>query len=167
MSTAEPVLTPYELIEQVRREHNGVFRVDLYFSHDGDNVCKFSDYDRQLALGESSTSMTQAIARCYDHWLGTRNAPAGPTPEETLASQSSLPLDSNHITIPRPPPSNTQRVDYAFHLIQGCNTVSTLSLDEMQAIVNRALAKEFDDDIEQRIHVDRGSSRGQPIPPEH
>jgi hypothetical protein len=39
------------------------------------------------------------------------------------------------------------RIDYAFELIAKANTVTTCSLGEMQAIIMRALAGEFDSDI--------------------
>lgn len=37
------------------------------------------------------------------------------------------------------------RIRTAFDMIQKANTVSILSLDEMEAVVNRALYGEFDD----------------------
>lgn len=56
------------LIEKIRSEQNGVMRVDLYFGHDGDNVCQFSDYDKVLATGNSGLFMQQAVERCYAEW---------------------------------------------------------------------------------------------------
>ena len=44
-------------------------------------------------------------------------------------------------------PTTSQRVDCAFDYIGRANTVSICSLDEMEAIVNRALSGEFDGDI--------------------
>jgi hypothetical protein len=57
-----------ETIERIRREHNGVMRVDLYFGHDGDNVCRFSSYEKEIAKGESGRSMQEAVARCISAW---------------------------------------------------------------------------------------------------
>lgn len=45
--------------------------------------------------------------------------------------------------VPRP----EQRVSYAFDLIAGANTVTILSLGEMEVTVVRALSGEFDEDI--------------------
>lgn len=62
-------MTPWpEIVETVRKEHNGVFRVDLCFGHDGDNICRFSDYDKAIAKGESGSSMQEAVERCYANW---------------------------------------------------------------------------------------------------
>jgi hypothetical protein len=57
-----------ETVEHIRREHNGVMRIDLYFGHDGDNVCRFSSYDKELAKGESGHSMQEAVERCVSAW---------------------------------------------------------------------------------------------------
>lgn len=62
-------MTPWnELVEEVRREHNGVFGVRLFFGHDGHNVCRFDTYDETLAEGESGRSMQEAVERCIDAW---------------------------------------------------------------------------------------------------
>jgi hypothetical protein len=92
--------------------------------------------------------MAEAITHCRDNWLATRHLPASHTPAENLEEQSSTAQGGIDISVPRPAPSNRQRVAYAFHLIRSRNTVSTLSLDEMEDIVNRALDKEFDDGIQ-------------------
>lgn len=42
---------------------------------------------------------------------------------------------------------NKARIDYAFVLIAGANSVTLLSLEEMKDIVCRALGGEFDKDI--------------------
>lgn len=39
------------------------------------------------------------------------------------------------------------RIDYAFELIRKANTITTLSLDEMQRLCERALEGDFDEDI--------------------
>jgi hypothetical protein len=62
------------LIEKIRTEHNGVFAVNLFFGHDGHNVCWFKDYDRQLAKGESGRSMQEAVERCIAEWQLERQA---------------------------------------------------------------------------------------------
>jgi hypothetical protein len=41
------------------------------------------------------------------------------------------------------------RIDLAFTLIQKCNTVTILSLGEMESIVIRAIEGEFDEDLVQ------------------
>lgn len=63
-----------ELVEEVRREHNGVMGVRLFFGHDGHNVCKFEDYDRTIAEGESGRTMDEAVSRCIQSWELERKA---------------------------------------------------------------------------------------------
>lgn len=57
-----------ELVEQIRTEHNGVFSVELFLGHDGHNVCRFRDYYKTLADGESGRSMQEAVERCIAAW---------------------------------------------------------------------------------------------------
>lgn len=42
---------------------------------------------------------------------------------------------------------NKSRIDYAFVLIAGANTVTTLSLEEMKDVICRALGGEFDSEV--------------------
>lgn len=56
------------IVERIRREHNGVFSVELFFGHDGNNVCSFHDYERERARGESGESMQEAVDRCLRDW---------------------------------------------------------------------------------------------------
>lgn len=64
----------YELIEEVRTEHNGIFGVQLFFGHDGNNVCRFSDYYLEKASGESGRSMQEAVERCINIWHSPASA---------------------------------------------------------------------------------------------
>lgn len=59
-----------EIVEFVRTQDNGVMAVDLYFGHDGDNVCTFNPYkpDPPLATGCSGRSMQEAVECCYYDW---------------------------------------------------------------------------------------------------
>ena len=57
-----------ERVEKVRTEHNGVMSVELFFGHDGHNVCRFKSYDGLLGEGESGRSMQEAVDRCYEAW---------------------------------------------------------------------------------------------------
>jgi hypothetical protein len=68
MTRAQDARQWHELVEEVRREHNGVFVIDLFFGHDGHNVCRFKDYDKTIAEGESGRSMQEAVRRCYGAW---------------------------------------------------------------------------------------------------
>lgn len=65
--------TPYELVERVRKEHNGVFSVELHFGHDGNNVCRYRNYEQgakgDIAEGCSGRSMEEAIQVCHQTWL--------------------------------------------------------------------------------------------------
>ena len=60
----------YDTVEQIRCKHNGVMSVELFFGHDGHNVCRFSPYspDPPLAEGESGRSMQEAVDRCVSAW---------------------------------------------------------------------------------------------------
>jgi hypothetical protein len=74
------------IIERVRAAHNGVFVVELYLGHDGDNVCKFCAYknhdghDNVIARGESGRSLQEAVERCCLDW-GEQGAELVSTPE--------------------------------------------------------------------------------------
>ena len=59
-----------EIVEFVRENHNGVMSVELFFGHDGHNVCRFCPYrpDAVLASGDSGRSMQEAVERCYYEW---------------------------------------------------------------------------------------------------
>lgn len=57
------------LVEEVRLQHNGVMSVELFFGHDGHNVCRFRNYEKQLAEGDSGVSMQIAVERCIAEWL--------------------------------------------------------------------------------------------------
>jgi hypothetical protein len=57
------------LVEEIRTQHNGVMSVELYFGHDGHHVCKFRNYEKQLAEGDSGVSMQLAVERCIAEWL--------------------------------------------------------------------------------------------------
>ena len=57
-----------ERIERVRKEHNGIFGVQLFMGHDGHNVCRFTDYEKLIAEGQSGVSMQQAVERCLNAW---------------------------------------------------------------------------------------------------
>ena len=54
------------LVEQIRREHNGVFAVRLFFGHHGHTVCAFDSYEKELYRGESGRSMQEAVERCME-----------------------------------------------------------------------------------------------------
>jgi hypothetical protein len=58
----------WESVERIRKEHNGVFSVDLFLGHDGHNVCRFRDYTHIIAEGQSGRGMQQAVDRCIDEW---------------------------------------------------------------------------------------------------
>jgi hypothetical protein len=58
----------WEQVEQIRKEHNGIFGVRLFLGHDGHNVCRFDTYDETLAEGESGRSMQEAVDRCIAAW---------------------------------------------------------------------------------------------------
>jgi len=55
-------------IERIRQDDNGVFGIRLFFGHDGHNVCRFEDYGRTIAGGESGRSMQEAVDRCIADW---------------------------------------------------------------------------------------------------
>lgn len=57
-----------EAVEKIRRDHNGVFSVELFFGHDGHNACSFWNYETELAKGESGRSMEEAVGRCLKAW---------------------------------------------------------------------------------------------------
>lgn len=57
-----------EIVEKVRTDHNGVMSVELFFGHDGHNVCRFKSYDELLGEGDSGRSIQEAVERCYEDW---------------------------------------------------------------------------------------------------
>ncbi len=57
-----------EIADKIRRQHNGIFRVDIYLGHDGDNVVTFGSYENNIGKGESGTSLLEAVERAWADW---------------------------------------------------------------------------------------------------
>jgi hypothetical protein len=59
----------WEIVEEIRTQHNGIMSVTTFMGHDGHNVCRFHDYQSIPASGESGRSMQEAVERCVENWL--------------------------------------------------------------------------------------------------
>jgi hypothetical protein len=85
-----------ETVEQINREHNGVFSVELFYGHDGHHSCVFKSYTETLAKGESGRSMQDAVDRCVEAWkLETSARWAAKNPEDLKIARSDDP-DGDH-----------------------------------------------------------------------
>lgn len=87
-------------IEDFRKQHNGVFGIELFFGHDGHNVCRFKSYYHLLAEGESGRSMQEAVERCvqaFEKWRESMNKTVN---VEELSKQRMVPGEFR----PIPPP---------------------------------------------------------------
>lgn len=61
-------LEAIELAEKLRKDHNGIFGVRLFLGHDGHNVCRLEDYDKEIGHGESGRSLLEAIQSARADW---------------------------------------------------------------------------------------------------
>ena len=57
-----------ELIDRLRRSHGGLSQVTLYLCTDGSNACAFGTFENNVGLGESSTSLLEAVKNAYADW---------------------------------------------------------------------------------------------------
>jgi hypothetical protein len=64
--------TPFDLAEQIRKDHNGIMGVELFMGHDGHNACALKDYSGEVGKGESGRSLLDAIEKALsNHRLRT------------------------------------------------------------------------------------------------
>lgn len=78
-------------VEDFRKQHNGVFGIELFFGHDGHNVCRFKSYYHKLAEGESGRSMQEAVERCVEAFEKWRESMNKTVNVEELSKQRMVP----------------------------------------------------------------------------
>jgi hypothetical protein len=83
------------ILEELRREHNGIGGVYVYMGHDGDNLCELKDgSSKVIGRGRSGRSLLEAVERAKADWKGkivvgctVRLVGGGPTMEVLSVSE--------------------------------------------------------------------------------